>query len=421
MPRRAWYGVAAAVAGVVAVGLLALWRPQPQGPSLVDVSPSEAPLRGTEAAVLSAQLLGQPLASESWVTASAGPAELVFSDGSQILLAEGARARITELSREGLRLSLESGHLEADITPNQGYHWVIAAGPHRVSVLGTAFSVDWSPEAHRLHVAVTRGKVQVSGGEHSKELDAPQLLVAGDTLTREPPSTSGAIAALPAEALPRELGPEALPRELPPQALPRERPPEALPRGAAPSKRVPGPPAPTPEVPAVERTVEPAPSAPTSAPAHERWRELAKAGSYREALAAARELGVDGLVVAASASDLLLLADSARLGGAPQLAERALLSLRKRFRSHPNASVAAFSLGRLAAETRGDQRAAIKWFNTYLRSAPSGGLADGARGRLLTAYLEVGDRAAARRAARDYLKHHPSGSHASVARSLLDD
>jgi hypothetical protein len=154
------------------------------------------------------------------------------------------------------------------------------------------------------------------------------------------------------------------------------------------------------------------------------WRELAKAGRYAEALISARQGDVDVLIRTATPSDLLLLADSARLSGASNLASRCLLAIRERFPSHANATMAAFSLGRLAAEGQSNPRAAIKWFKTYLQNAPSGSLAEAARERVLLTYVKLGkaaQSAQAEQAAKVYLRHHPSGRYANVARSLLDD
>jgi hypothetical protein len=151
------------------------------------------------------------------------------------------------------------------------------------------------------------------------------------------------------------------------------------------------------------------------------WKQLADAGRYGEAVSAARDLGISPLLGSTGATDLMLLADAARLGKAPELAQQVLLTIRERFPSHPNANVAAFQLGRLAFEVRHDDRAAVRWFQAYLDASPGGSMAEGARGRLLRAWLRLGDKAKARAAALEYVKHHPHGHHASVAQSLLGD
>lgn len=150
------------------------------------------------------------------------------------------------------------------------------------------------------------------------------------------------------------------------------------------------------------------------------WRRYAVQGQYKAAVREASRVGFDTLAAEGSASDLLLLADSARLGGAAVHAKRVLMTLRERYASHPNAAVAAFTLGRMAQEFDRDDRTAIKWYGTYLSQEPGGRMAEGARARLLKAQLRVGSHAQAKAAAREYLAHHPAGSSASVARSVLD-
>jgi hypothetical protein len=387
-------------------------------------------LGGFDDAELTAEFDGRPIVVDEWVNATQQPARLSFSDDSSIVLAQGASARIKAIGEPGLSLTLEQGRLDAQITPGGEYHWTIHAGPYQVRVIGTVFAVQWQPEDERLRVAVTRGKVRVSGGaadEHEREL------VAGDSLTLALAAERAETTAVPtpeptvaldvtedsrassdaeeATALVEAPGParakpsrgtssrggsndsDQLPDE-PPTSLKQQPPPEGASDGEA--------------------------DDPSSTVAAGAWRQLAKSGRYGEAVSAARAEGMGALLDSSSASDLLLLADAARLGGDASVAKQALLRIRSRFPGHPNASVAAFSLGRLASEVQGDQREAIKWFRKYLASGATGALAEGARGRLLMAYLQLGDRASARKAAKEYLQHHPKGRHATVARSLLD-
>jgi TolA-binding protein len=147
---------------------------------------------------------------------------------------------------------------------------------------------------------------------------------------------------------------------------------------------------------------------------------LAEKGEYREAFAAAESAGFEGLIQGASASDLLLLADTARLSGATEPARHALLALRERYPSHVNASRAGFLLGRLAFEQQHDVEA-VRWLRDYLAQKPTGPLAEGARSRLLLALKRLGDRAAAKAAALDYLEHYPQGRTAEAARGILSE
>jgi hypothetical protein len=150
-----------------------------------------------------------------------------------------------------------------------------------------------------------------------------------------------------------------------------------------------------------------------------RWRKFAENGQYTAAVKEAELVGFGTLEQNASASDLLLLADVARLGGAPQKARGVLLSLRNRYPGHTNSATAAFTLGRMAQEQEHDDRRAMQWYRTYLKEEPRGRMAEGARARLLKAALRVGSRAEKEQAAKDYLAQHPTGSSAAVARSML--
>ena len=115
----------------------------------------------------------------------------------------------------------------------------------------------------------------------------------------------------------------------------------------------------------------------------------------------------------ASTQELWELAHAARLGGRPQLASQALLSLRKQ---RGVRGQTAFLLGKVAADQLKEAPKAIAWFQTYLTEDPQGPLAEQALGRLIE--LEAGTRAG-KRAAERYLERYPRGAYASFARSLL--
>jgi outer membrane protein assembly factor BamD (BamD/ComL family) len=149
------------------------------------------------------------------------------------------------------------------------------------------------------------------------------------------------------------------------------------------------------------------------------WRSFARDARYKEALAAAEAEGFDALCASASAGDLQALADAARLGGGPARATQALSALRGRFPGSPESASAAFLLGRMAEDRRGDYAGAIAWFERYLAEAPRGELAEDARGRIVEAADKMGDLAAARDAAELYLMLYPTGAHAAYAKAVL--
>jgi len=149
------------------------------------------------------------------------------------------------------------------------------------------------------------------------------------------------------------------------------------------------------------------------------WRTLALQGKLREAYISADTTGFDRACDSASAAELLLLGDAARLSGRPDRVNAALLQLRRRFPSDPRSAVAAFMLGKVSFDRGGADRAAATWFATSLREQPRGSLAREAAGRLIEALQRAGDSGGARHAAKDYLSWYPDGPHAALARSLL--
>jgi hypothetical protein len=134
-------------------------------------------------------------------------------------------------------------------------------------------------------------------------------------------------------------------------------------------------------------------------------------------MAALDDAGFAKVVDAGGSGVVRALADAARLGGRPDRARTALVALRSRFGARGET---AFLLGRIAMDQQRSAGDAAQWFRTYLQEAPNGPLAEQAHGRLLELSAK-GDREAARKAAEAYLAHFPNGSHARLARSLVDD
>ncbi len=323
-----------------------------------------------------------------WLQVDERALRMTFADKSEVLLEPRSVARFSPRSGTDARLTLEAGGLRARIQPATvtGRSWSFNAGPFRVLVVGTELSVSWSAQESLLSVHVLHGRVQVRGGA----LEPSGLLLAsedrlevrhGRILIQRGP---GSVAELAASA-PVISAPPALERP----------PPESTPAPA--------------------RSAKPATGSAPSAP---NWQELARAGDYRQALLTAEAEGFDSLIERLGAADLALLADAARLGGSASRARQALLTLRRRFPTVAAAQVGAFRLGRLAVAQHNYAEAAT-WFETYLKSAPSGALAAEAAGRLIETRARSGNRAGAEAAARDYLARFPGGAYESVARALL--
>lgn len=309
---------------------------------------------------------------------------LRFSEGSEVSVEPGARARLARLESHEVHLSVESGALASAIVPRTGVQWTFLAGPYRVIVVGTRLRVEWRADEQRLEVRVTEGRVRVEGAE----LGASGLAVAaGQRLVAEAGGVHltddrAALASTEAEGRSSDQDDE--------------------PAGATASRL---------------RASDRADGGAGEADAP--WRALAERGRYDEAAAAAEAAGFDELTEELGAWDLLLLADAARLGGRPARARAALLALRRRFPGERAAHVAAFRLGRLAWDQERDPAEAARWFQTLLDEAPGDSTAPDARGRLMEALVRLGRRDEAVGVARDYLRRHPRGAYSAAARALL--
>jgi transmembrane sensor len=273
--------------------------------------------------------------------------------------------------------------------------WRVIAGPLTVRVTGTRFDVRWSAGAEEFSVAVTKGSVAISGAVVGEE----RAVRAGETL-RVFVSEHRLELANTAEL--------------------------ADGRGVKPAGTAPAPAASVAETgaaPALEPDDAKPSAAPTPTPAISSrapdWRQFARKGSLREAFGAAEAAGFEAACQSASASELLQLADGARLSGQPASARQALMRLRSAFPGDPRRAAAAFALGKVAFDQTGAYAEAAEWFATSIREQPAGSLAREAAGRLIEARRRAGDAAGARRAAESYLTRYPDGPHADLARSLV--
>ena len=318
------------------------------------------------------------------VSASALDVSMDFGDGSQVVVASGATVRTEMVGPSSATLELERGRALFHVIHTKSTHWTVHAGTYTIAVTGTRFRVDWQPEKNgAFTVAVEEGSVRVSGGLIAE----PIAVGAGQSFTFEREATAGAPVGKPAAPAQQVDSVPEMP--LPPVIAPSD---AELPVHAL---------RPTPH-----RQATPT------------WRQEAEAGHYREAMADAERKGFSGICREASGADLLTLAEAARYAGRAERADQALKAVRARFGRGEDTAMAAYLLGRIAAESRRDHSDAAHWFRTYLTERPSGRLSREAEGRLLES-LAFMDRRTAREAARTYLEHYPSGPHAAFARNLL--
>jgi TolA-binding protein len=382
-PGRRWRGWAGAALAAAAIAIVVLVVVARREPKLLSFTIGAERVVGTPGLWLSA--------------ADQRGLKVDFSDGSRLLLAHSARARVATVDAQGAGIVVEAGQAEFNITPSQRSSWRVTLGPFVVAITGTRFSVAWNPEKEILQLVVQEGRVAVSGcvfgdgrGVSAGETlrvsckDRWMEITSHELATALPPSPSATVA-VSAAAVPA-AGPSGAPV---PSPVPSE--------GRAPRELV----------------------AADAGRALATWRFLLARGDYGGAFSAAQAAGFAELCRTEAAADVLALADAARLSGNVTQAEDAYRAVRQRFPYDAPASVAAFMLARIAFDQRGDYGSAITLLQSYLREQPGGPLAREALGRLIEARQRSGDDVAARRAAQEYLARYPTGPHAELAQQLL--
>ena len=99
-----------------------------------------------------------------WIAASsARELPIAFSDGSALVLAHEARARVADVSRDGAKIFVERGGVDVAIMHRDHSRWEVDAGPFKVYVVGTRFDVSWDPVGERFELALRNGRVRVEG------------------------------------------------------------------------------------------------------------------------------------------------------------------------------------------------------------------------------------------------------------------
>ncbi|WP_437640047.1 FecR domain-containing protein [Sorangium sp. So ce854] len=333
-----------------------------------------------------------------------------FSDGTEVQLAEMARAHIVSVDEQGARVALDRGEVHARVVHRSEAQWLFDAGPYLVTVTGTAFALSWAPDDERLDLRLEDGAVVVSGPLSGE----PIAVRAGQWLTLR--QRTGEVLL---RDLDRQQGAEASPPPAPPPPAPPA-PDRAEEPGAAPVPDQPGEPAgPTAAAPAGPTAA--APAGPTAAaPAAEPRRDWAgklAAGKLDVIVDEAQRRGLDASLAESSNEELSALADAARYTRRNDIARRALLAQRRRFPATQRGKEAAFHLGRLA-ETQEGGAAALAWFETYLKEAPQGAYASEALGRKMVIVQRLHGDAQAETVARAYLRRFPGGTYAQAARAL---
>ncbi|MBN2801776.1 MAG: FecR domain-containing protein [Deltaproteobacteria bacterium] len=338
----------------------------------------------------------------TWVSSTQNTNELLFSDGSVVDINKNSTIRILKLRQNGADLLLKNGELNASIMHSSHTKWLFQAGPYNVHVIGTAFNASWNPEDKSFNLKMHNGKVQITG----PMLKAGKILVSGEEIDasilqnevsiRRSESTKKITLKSNKSSTLKSSNKDDVSPDLPNSNI-------IIMEHKAGKKLTPS-----------KKTTKE-----LSAPPPD-WRQKARAGDYEQAVALVEQLGFDTVTGSATSDDLMLLGDSARLGGNSGRAEQAYTILRARFPKTDQAQRAAFSVGRMYFN-RGAYMRAAQWFRLCINDNLAGHMTREAAGRLIESLDKAGDSKAAIAASIQYLKVFPNGPHALLAKKIAKD
>jgi ferric-dicitrate binding protein FerR (iron transport regulator) len=409
-PRRALTVAAAGLAAAAAA--VALWlvlRPAPQSPT-------------ARAAPIAFEIEGQGAGQVGhWIEARGQNLVIRFEGGTRMDLGHQSRAQVTRADEQRVAVRLDHGALRADVKQRRAAAaqlttWDVEAGPYQVTVLGTRFRVRWDAPGGALLVAVNRGRVRVTG----EGLDSGGvLLTAGQQLQVDRRTSRYTVAPVASASGADSVGE----RGAPPRVTAPD-PGSVTASDSAPDVRVAGVPqdsadSPTARPARISRRPGASAARPDTARTTPAWQRLLRQGRHADAVRAAERVGIARLAATLPAGPLWRLATAGRIARRGATAQALLEAYRRRFSHSTNAHTAAFLLGRVAMELRGQPARAARWFRRYLRDAPTGPLAEEALGRYVDACRRAGQRTEARAAARRYLARYPQGTFRRLARSVL--
>jgi transmembrane sensor len=145
----------------------------------------------------------QPVFAQSFATARGQQLEVTLPEGSRLRLDTLTSAEVA-IYRGRREVRLPQGQAMFQVKGDPARPFDVLAGPLRITVVGTRFSVRYTPgvPGHAgVHVAVEEGRVRVVRAERSAASDAPVELVAGQQIASDMSGLLGAVSAVPAAGI----------------------------------------------------------------------------------------------------------------------------------------------------------------------------------------------------------------------------
>ena len=107
------------------------------------------------------------------------------------------RGRVVEVNSRGARFALDDGKVSVDIVQRPHAQWIFEAGPFRVNVHGTSFTIAWNPADAVFEVRLISGAISVASPVAGPEIQmrAGQIAQGEPARSDEHPRTMGTMSA----------------------------------------------------------------------------------------------------------------------------------------------------------------------------------------------------------------------------------
>jgi len=294
-----------------------------------------------------------------------GKQELVFSDGSRVMVAPGGRLRVDRATTAEVAIHLEAGRARFEVKHDVDRRFSVRVAEFEVIDRGTRFEVARGDDARPgVEVRVEEGEVELRDPAHAE----PRRLSAGESWSNRPPETA--------------------------PAAPASAPAEHAQIAARDSERT---------APTAAKATKFAEQEPIPAPAIRAPEPRSRAGGDATRGSEAR-----------TARELFEAGNLAKLEGRLQDAAEAFDMLRLRHRADGHSALAALELGRLRLNHLGDAAGALSALQDAVKLGPRAPFREEAEARIVDAFAALGREADCIRVREQFLARHPRSVHGAA-------